>query len=79
MANLQQSPSVAHYELEIKWSDNGGLATSRATVFSDTLDNEVAHPTPEDVARALRDWYAAQAGYVSSKLYYVGTSMDLIA
>lgn len=75
MPNIANISTIGHYEIEVVWSDNGGLPRTYATVYADTVDNEVQHPSSQDAAIALRDWYATQPGYVSSTVNLVATSV----
>lgn len=73
-ANTQTIIGSTRYELEVSWSDNGGLAKTYLTIgTADTLDNTTPHPDPDTVAQAVEAWFATQVGYVSSTL----TRIDL--
>ena len=57
-----------YYELEVSWSGPDG-GTSMIQLWAENVDgNPNQGPSPDDVADALRDWYASRPNYSSSTL-----------
>lgn len=64
---------LPYYELGVTWSGPDG-GTSLVYLTAENVDGGPNQgPTPDDVADALRDWYAAQPNYSSSTLTKIDT------
>lgn len=73
MASTKAEIQLPYYDLEVAWSENGGVARTYVNITVSNQDGQ-GLPDPDAVADALRDWYSAQTGYVSSTLRRVETS-----